>query len=270
MSEQQHEHHIIPLKTYYLTLIALLILTGVTVGASYMHFGSTAANWAVAMAIACAKASFVLLFFMGMKWESKLNIVTMIGSVAALATFFFFVSADLGSREEWEANTKYIEVKSASVVSMAEVKEWEISSPEQIAEGKKLYTGMGGCATCHGEGKGDGIAGAALNPKPRNFYSKSSTWVNGTSVKSIYVTLTNGIKGGGMAGYQAMLGPKERLALTHFIRTMVPDPQANSKADNQYAAILKDKDGVGEGASSASKGIPIDFAIDQMLKEKKK
>ena len=45
------------------------------------------------------------------------------------------------------------------------------SSPESIAKGKALYEGKGTCFNCHGkEGKGDGPAGAILNPSPRNFH----------------------------------------------------------------------------------------------------
>jgi mono/diheme cytochrome c family protein len=36
--------------------------------------------------------------------------------------------------------------------------------------GKAVYTGRGTCWTCHGQaGKGDGPAGKALNPAPRDF-----------------------------------------------------------------------------------------------------
>lgn len=270
MSEQHdHSHHIVPLRTYYLTLAGLLVLTAITVGASYIHFGSTAANWAVSMAIASMKASLVLMFFMGLKWDSMTNKMTMVGSVAGLATFIFFVSADLAYREERLAGTNFTPVKEvASGVSMAEMEEWQNSSPELIAQGQKLYSGMGGCATCHGEkGLGDGIAGAALNPKPRNFAATPSTWTNGTSVKSIYVTLTVGVKGTGMAGYQAMLSPKDRLALTHYVRSLNASPADSGKVDDQFATLIKEKDGVG-GAGGGNKGIPVDFAIEQMLKAK--
>jgi mono/diheme cytochrome c family protein len=38
------------------------------------------------------------------------------------------------------------------------------------AAGKIVYTGKGTCWTCHGQaGKGDGPAGKALNPAPRDF-----------------------------------------------------------------------------------------------------
>lgn len=39
-----------------------------------------------------------------------------------------------------------------------------------IAEGKEIFEGKGTCFTCHGmTGKGDGDAGQALDPGPRNF-----------------------------------------------------------------------------------------------------
>ncbi len=41
---------------------------------------------------------------------------------------------------------------------------------DSIAAGKALYEGKGTCFNCHGKsGKGDGPAGAVLNPGPRNF-----------------------------------------------------------------------------------------------------
>lgn len=41
-----------------------------------------------------------------------------------------------------------------------------------IAKGKEIYNGKGACVACHGvEGKGDGAAAVALNPKPRSLLS---------------------------------------------------------------------------------------------------
>lgn len=43
-------------------------------------------------------------------------------------------------------------------------------TPENIAKGKAIYEGKGTCFNCHGKsGKGDGPAGAILNPTPRDF-----------------------------------------------------------------------------------------------------
>ncbi len=45
-------------------------------------------------------------------------------------------------------------------------------TPHDLAAGKAKFDQY--CATCHGSsGKGDGPAGAALNPKPRNFTDAS-------------------------------------------------------------------------------------------------
>lgn len=43
-------------------------------------------------------------------------------------------------------------------------------TPASIAKGKAIFEGKGTCFNCHGtSGKGDGPAGAILNPTPRNF-----------------------------------------------------------------------------------------------------
>lgn len=64
--------HISPTRTYFIVGTALLILTAITVGASYIDLGSIFVNVVVAMLIASVKATLVLLFFMHMKYESKL------------------------------------------------------------------------------------------------------------------------------------------------------------------------------------------------------
>lgn len=52
-----------------------------------------------------------------------------------------------------------------------------ISAPVLAADsaaGKVVYDGKGACASCHGPaGAGDGIAAAALTPKPTNFVTGS-------------------------------------------------------------------------------------------------
>lgn len=43
------------------------------------------------------------------------------------------------------------------------------NTPENIAAGKAVFEGKGTCFTCHGmSGRGDGDAGKALDPAPRN------------------------------------------------------------------------------------------------------
>ena len=58
---------IVPYRTFVLVWVGLLILTVITVTASQVHLG----QWGtvVAIVIASAKSSLVLLFFMGLKYE---------------------------------------------------------------------------------------------------------------------------------------------------------------------------------------------------------
>jgi cytochrome c oxidase subunit 4 len=62
--------HIVPLGTYILVFLALLVGTGVTVGASYVDLGIW--NTPVAMLIAVTKASLVVFFFMHLKYSPRL------------------------------------------------------------------------------------------------------------------------------------------------------------------------------------------------------
>lgn len=63
--------HIVPVPVYAKVLVALLILTGITVGVAHYNFG----NWniIVAMLVASVKAGLVTLFFMHLKYESPIT-----------------------------------------------------------------------------------------------------------------------------------------------------------------------------------------------------
>ena len=61
-----HDHS----KSYINVLLALSVLTAVTVAISHVHFGR-AGNIAVGLAIATIKASLVVLFFMHLKYEQR-------------------------------------------------------------------------------------------------------------------------------------------------------------------------------------------------------
>lgn len=109
-------------------------------------------------------------------------------------------------------------------------------TPELIAKGKNLFKNT--CASCHGaEGKGDGVAAAALNPKPRNFHS-SEGWTNGRTFYDIYNTVNNGVPGTGMTAYE-FIPPKDRVAIIQYIRTLGDYPEVTmaevkDKLDAKY------------------------------------
>lgn len=95
-------HHIIPAKTFLNVLIALLILTVITVGVAQFDFG--AFNALIAMGVASVKAALVLMYFMHLKYDDKTYTVLMATSVFFLFVFFFFSQLDIVTRI-FESNT---------------------------------------------------------------------------------------------------------------------------------------------------------------------
>ncbi|MEQ1756772.1 MAG: cytochrome C oxidase subunit IV family protein [Vicinamibacterales bacterium] len=76
--------HISPTSTYYGIFGALMVLTAVTVGVAFVNLGSL--NFPVAIAIAVTKATLVVLFFMHVKYSSRLTKL-----IVGMAFFFLFI-----------------------------------------------------------------------------------------------------------------------------------------------------------------------------------
>lgn len=85
-----NEQHIVGPMTYLTIFVILLICTGLTIGASYVEM--YAWNAVVAIAIAVIKATLVVLFFMHIKYSSRLMKLT-VG--AGLFTFLVLVGMSL-------------------------------------------------------------------------------------------------------------------------------------------------------------------------------
>jgi cytochrome c oxidase subunit 4 len=81
---------------YARTLVALLILTGITIGAAYIDLGS--GNIVVALLIATIKASLVALFFMHLRWEKPVNGIIAMSGFLFLAIFLMFSAMDENTR----------------------------------------------------------------------------------------------------------------------------------------------------------------------------
>ncbi|MGZ3774796.1 MAG: c-type cytochrome [Pseudobdellovibrionaceae bacterium] len=114
----------------------------------------------------------------------------------------------------------------APAFDITTVKEPWVSSPELIAYGKKVF--MANCSMCHGnEGKGDGAAGAALNPKPRNFVE--GKWTQGEGIMNHFKVLQNGIKGSSMASY-AQISSSDRWAVLQFIESITTNKSKDDPA----------------------------------------
>ena len=96
MTEHAHDLHILPPSVYYGIFGALMVLTALTVGAAYVDLGVL--NIGVALGIAVVKASLVVLFFMHVKYSSRLIWIVLGGGLFWLAILLSLLMLDYGSR----------------------------------------------------------------------------------------------------------------------------------------------------------------------------
>jgi cytochrome c oxidase subunit 4 len=71
MSAHTHTSHVLPLRIYWGVFMALVVGTLVTVWSATLDLGSW--NMPIALAIAVTKASLVILYFMHVKYSTKLT-----------------------------------------------------------------------------------------------------------------------------------------------------------------------------------------------------
>ena len=84
MASEEHRQHVIPGSIYVAIWAALMVLTGLTVFASFLELGDW--NIVLALGIATIKGTLVMLFFMHLYYSSKLTKITMVA-----AAFFLFL-----------------------------------------------------------------------------------------------------------------------------------------------------------------------------------
>ena len=101
-NSDDHSHFIVPVKYYVGTLIALMILTVVTVAVAQVDLAPF--NVAIALGVAGLKATLVLLFFMGLKWDEAFNRVILIGSLAFFILFVAILLLDVQTRDHIYSN----------------------------------------------------------------------------------------------------------------------------------------------------------------------
>ena len=93
---EESQHHIVSPVIYIIIGAALLILTGVTVAASFVEMGVF--NPIVALLIACVKAVLVVLFFMHVKYSTKLTKLTVFCGLFTFMALIGMTLADYFSR----------------------------------------------------------------------------------------------------------------------------------------------------------------------------
>ena len=88
--------HIVERKTYWLIFGALLLLTLVTVGAANLDLGPL--NTFVALGIAALKATLVALYFMHVRYSSRLLQLVVVGGLFWLSILFGLTMSDYLTR----------------------------------------------------------------------------------------------------------------------------------------------------------------------------
>jgi cytochrome c oxidase subunit 4 len=92
----QLAHHIVGPWVYVVILFALLVGTGLTVWASFVDLGVW--NPVIALAIATTKATLVVLYFMHVRYSSKLTMLTVGAGIFMFLTLISLTLADYISR----------------------------------------------------------------------------------------------------------------------------------------------------------------------------
>src|SRR4029079_5082930 len=94
--------HISSIKLYFGIFLALMVGTALTVAAAFVDMGP--ANNVVAMGIAVVKATLVVLFFMHVKYSSRLTAMIVASAVLFIVILFGMTMMDYFSR-----STEYVD-----------------------------------------------------------------------------------------------------------------------------------------------------------------
>jgi cytochrome c oxidase subunit IV len=90
------EHAIVPRSTYFTIFAALIVLTGLTTTVAFFDLGLF--NPVVALSIAILKATLVVLFFMHLKYGSRLTWVIAGASIFWLGILLVLILSDYATR----------------------------------------------------------------------------------------------------------------------------------------------------------------------------
>lgn len=90
--------HIVSKKLYFVIFGALMVLTALTVFAANINLGSEKINTIVALAIAVTKAILVVLFFMHVRYSSRLTWVVVASGIFWLGIMIALTMSDYMTR----------------------------------------------------------------------------------------------------------------------------------------------------------------------------
>jgi cytochrome c oxidase subunit IV len=84
-SEHENYAHAVPLPVLVAVFALLLLMTGLTVAATWLNLGSW--NLIIAMGIATFKAALVVLYFMHLRYDNSFNAIVFIAAIVFMALF---------------------------------------------------------------------------------------------------------------------------------------------------------------------------------------
>lgn len=101
------EHHVVPVKLYIAVFGALMVLTAITVAVAFVDLG--ALNNVVMLGVAITKATLVVMYFMHVKYSTRLIPLCAAGGFFWLLIMFGITMSDylsrgwLGAGSAWPA-----------------------------------------------------------------------------------------------------------------------------------------------------------------------
>lgn len=146
-------------------------------------------------------------------WWKWLFYISIAWSVVYLAVYHVFDTMPL-QLEEYQ-----MEVAEAEQVALArqaetpasnidETNVQQVTDPELLTDGKQVY--INNCAACHKEDGGGGIG-----PNLTDEY-----WLHGGDVKSIFISIKQGIPEKGMISWEPLLSPDQMQNVTSYVMSL--------------------------------------------------
>lgn len=96
MAQKESEFHVVGYGTFVIVWLALLVFTALTVSVAGLNLG--ALSVVTALAVASAKSTLVLNYFMHLKYEDRVFKVMLLVSIVTLATILGLTFFDVAYR----------------------------------------------------------------------------------------------------------------------------------------------------------------------------
>lgn len=106
-----HDEHSHGSTSKFLTVfVALLVLTAIsfTVGNNDAIMSTPSIGWTIMMAVSCAKAMLVMLFFMHLKWEANWKYVLTIPASIMSVFLLLMLFPDIKNRTDKYSNSRWL------------------------------------------------------------------------------------------------------------------------------------------------------------------